>query len=534
MSTTSTAKSLNSWRSWPLKDKKTLRDRLRQEKEQRRVIREGGGQPLAGATLPWRAWLEKWFPAVCRYPFAERHEGYWDWLEGLTPGVPPPAFVAVWPRGGAKSTTTELGVVRCGVKLSRRFVLYVSGTQDQANKHVGSIAAFMERAGIERAVSPYGHSKGWNVSLLRTANGFNVAALGLDAASRGVKLDEYRPDLIILDDIDALHDTPQTVAKKIETITDTVLPTGSADCAVAFVQNRIHEDSVMSQVADGTADFLAVREPVSEEPAIRGLTVEAVPQGPGLPNRWKITGGTPTWEGQSLDICQQQIDTFGLGSFRRECQHEVRGATGTFFDVTKINYIDASELPPGLRMCRSGDLAATEGGGDYTALHLLGMSGNYPDVRAYLIDVRRGQWGTEKVYAQIEEVAEEDGPAVTLTLPEDPGQAGKAQRAQLETKFARFRARLKFIRRTGDKATYAQGLQECMNKGNLYVVRAPWNREVVEVWRKFRADGAHVFDDDVDAPADAYNELTETARMKAEEVPVGVNPMHLIAGTRRR
>src|SRR4051794_24966006 len=70
----------------------------------------------------WEEWLRKHFPRVCTHPFAERHTRLWDWFERLAPGDKPRPRVELWPRGGAKSTTTELGCVRVGVKLTRRFV----------------------------------------------------------------------------------------------------------------------------------------------------------------------------------------------------------------------------------------------------------------------------------------------------------------------------------------------------------------------------------------------------------------------------
>lgn len=468
--------------------------------------------PQKGSELLWWEWVAKSFPSVASLPYGKRHIRYWEWMEALADGQPADnAFIAVWPRGGGKSSTTEMGVCRVAVKLSRRFVLYVCEKQDQANKHVQAIASLMERAGIERAVNQYGHSKGWKLDMLRTLNGFNVVALGLDAASRGVKLDEFRPDWIVLDDIDGLHDTPKTITKKKETITQTVLATGATFCAVSFVQNLITEDSVMAQIANGSADFLTQREPVSKEPALEDFKVKAQSQGPGLPNRHKIVSGNPTWEGQGVDECQRIIDRDGLAAFEREQQHEVAGAAGTFFDVSMLNYIDAHELPIGLRKARGRDLAATHGGGDWTSMPLCGMEGKLPDVKFYVIDTRRGQWSSDEVVEQISQTMDEDGLDVISLLPEDPGQAGIAQKNQLTKAFAP--RKLKFIRRTGDKATYARGFQECMNKGNVFIVRADWNKPVVEVWRKFREDGAHDYDDDVDAASDAFNELAETKRV---------------------
>src|SRR5690606_3967651 len=132
------------------------------------------------AAMPWEDWVTTYFPRATSAPFAERHRRLWEWIDSLTPGVRPRARVESWPRGGGKSTSVELGVVRVGEKLSRRFALYVSATQDQADKHVQSVAARFEFLGRGRRVNKYGISQGWKVDLLRTDHGFNVMALGLD------------------------------------------------------------------------------------------------------------------------------------------------------------------------------------------------------------------------------------------------------------------------------------------------------------------------------------------------------------------
>ena len=100
-------------------------------------------------------------------------------------------------------------------------------------------------------MSKYGTSRGWRRNRLRTAGGFTIDAVGLDTAARGLKVEEQRPDLIFLDDIDGKHDTLATTAKKIATLTTSVLPAGSSNVAVIFVQNLIIKDGVASRLADG-------------------------------------------------------------------------------------------------------------------------------------------------------------------------------------------------------------------------------------------------------------------------------------------
>src|SRR5512138_3307539 len=185
----------------------------------------------------WRAWLRQKFPSYVTADFASRHVELWEWVDSIQKGIRPPPFVAIWGRGGAKSTSAELSVVRVGEKQTRRYVWYISSTQDKADKHVESIAAMLENSGAERAVGKYGNSKGWRRERLRTSTGLTVDALGLDTGTRGAKVEDQRPDMIILDDVDENEDSVQTTLKKIDLITKSILPAGSNDCAVLFIQN---------------------------------------------------------------------------------------------------------------------------------------------------------------------------------------------------------------------------------------------------------------------------------------------------------
>lgn len=353
----------------------------------------------AGGPLPWREWLEQHFRHVCTAPMPEggRHVRLWEWFERLRLGEPQRARVDIWPRGGAKSSTCELGCCWVGVRLARRFVLYVSGTQEQADKHVAEIADLFEEIGIGRALNTYGHSKGWRRNQLRTENGFNVAAFGLDSAARGAKLGQYRPDLIILDDVDDRHDTPKTVKKKIRTITTSLLPAGSGDCAVVFVQNRIHRDSIASQLADGRADFLRDREPVTEEPAVRGLKYEQREASDGT-LRWHITAGEPTWAGQDLATCARQMNAWGLSAFLAEAQHETDEGEGGLWKRDWIDQVRRMELPDLVRIAAAVD-PNTKEGGDEAGVIVAGVAREQGVLHGFVVDDATAEGGP-KVWSE--------------------------------------------------------------------------------------------------------------------------------------
>ena len=292
----------------------------------------------------WLAWLALLFPQHATSPPGDHHAALWRWIWALEVGEPADPFIAIWPRGGAKSTTAELGVAAVAARRTRRYALYVSGTQDRADDHVGNIAAMLESAAFSRVypaagsrkVGAFGSSKGWRRNRIRTASGFTVDALGLDTAARGVKVEEDRPDLIVLDDLDDANDSSRVTERKIRAITRGILPAGAQHVAVLGVQNLVHVDSIFSRLVDGRADFLSLRTVSGPVPAVRGLVTE-----PGPDGRVLITGGEATWAGMPLEACQHLIDSEGLSAFLTEAQHEVEVRSGGLF-----SHLDFARCPP--------------------------------------------------------------------------------------------------------------------------------------------------------------------------------------------
>lgn len=295
----------------------------------------------------WRDWLPALFPNLFYRPFVARHEEFWGHIDTIQPGVKPPAFFAVWGRGGGKTTNAEAAAVYLGAETletegkpiaRRKFCLYIRSTQDKANESVQNIGAMLESRTVaeyyptlaERKLGKYGNSKGWRVDTLRCANGYNVVALGLDAAVRGIKIEEYRPDVIIIDDVDSKDDTFESIQKKIKTLTRDILPAGSSDCAIIGIQNLIHYKGIFTQIVEGRADFLYDRIISGPYPAVDGLEYERDDAG-----KYHITAGQATWTGQDLATCESQINEWGLTAFLEEAQNLVKKRTGRVYHAFK-------------------------------------------------------------------------------------------------------------------------------------------------------------------------------------------------------
>lgn len=300
---------------------------------------EDGGL-LPGHDLPWREWLAGVEPTFDIEGLSPEHVKLWEWEEALVPGSKPPAFLADWPRGYGKTSTLRLLTLRLCVTKRRRFILMVSSLQESANRSVDALRDYFARQGIERLTDQYGASLGWRASTLRTKCGFTVVAVGLDVASvRGINIQGQRPDGIFPDDIDRLDETVESTEKNYRVLTQTVIPAGSTDAAVLFVQNEIHANSVMARLVSGEADALRYRT-VSKTVAVERMELGRRPNPiVGEPDLYTIASGRSTWPGRPLSYWEALINESGEAAFRREMQHEL-GAGGLFFSAFQAERLD--------------------------------------------------------------------------------------------------------------------------------------------------------------------------------------------------
>lgn len=322
---------------------------------------EDAALDLAELEADWQRWLQRLFPGHVDAGFAAHHEWFWTWLWAVEAEAGADPFVGVWARGGAKSTSAELGCVALGARRRRRYGLYVCETQDQADDHVRNVAELLESPGVERlypelakrAAGKYGNWKGWRRNRLWTQSGFVLDAMGLDTASRGVKLDDQRPDLIVLDDLDAEHDSAAVVERKISTLTRKLLPAGAAGLVVLAIQNLVHPDSIFARLSDSRAEFLARRVVSGPVPAVTDMAVEE------QDGRSVIVAGEATWAGMDLEACQAKVDELGITAFRAECQHEVDAPPGGMFDHLTFRHCTPEAVPDLVRCVVWVDPAVT-------------------------------------------------------------------------------------------------------------------------------------------------------------------------------
>ena len=184
-------------------------------------------------------------------------------------------------------------------------------------------------------------------------------------------------------------------------------------------------------------------------------------------------------------------------TFAGQYQQEPAPPEGNTFHPDKMEVVEA--IPLGTRFTRGWDLASTANDGDWTVGAKIGQT---PDGRWIVADIVRLQGGAHEVEAALVNTARRDGNETRISIPQDPGQAGKAQIAYLTSKLSGFA--VDSSPESGDKVTRAEPFASQMNVGNVMMLKAPWNDAYVSELRLF-PNGRH--DDQVDASSRAFNAM---------------------------
>jgi predicted phage terminase large subunit-like protein len=261
--------------------------------------------------------------------------------------------------------------------------------------------------------------------------------------------------------------------------------------AIVVIMQRLHEDDVAGVILKSKMGFDHLCLPMEFEADRRCRT--------------SIGFADPrTYDGELLDpirfpreVIDRDFKVFGY-SWAGQYQQRPAPREGGLFKRHWFEIVDAIPVEA-TRQVRSWDLGATKGGGDPTA----GVKvRRVPAGRFYVEDVVREQFGPAEVERLIRATASRDGTACHITIPQDPGAAGKSYADTLILMLAGYP--IKKISPTGDKQTRATPAAAQAEAGNIKLLRGPWNDAFLDEVCTFPA-GSH--DDQVDALSDAINEL---------------------------
>lgn len=183
---------------------------------------------------------------------------------------------------------------------------------------------------------------------------------------------------------------------------------------------------------------------------------------------------------------------------------KIRPKAGLYFRREWCEIVDA--IPAGIKIVRYWDLAATEktegNDPDWTVGVKMGLDAKTGQI--IIIHASRMRASPMRVRNSVKNTATADGRGCYVGIPQDPGQAGKAQAQDFVSMLAGF---VVFVRReSGDKVDRFGPFSSQAQAGNVKVLRGDWNDEFFGALEAF-PDAKH--DDDADGCSGAYSMLLE-------------------------
>ncbi len=165
------------------------------------------------------------------------------------------------PRGHAKSTTftfkDELHASMFGYK---HYILILSDSSEQSEGFLGDIKAEYEDNGAIH--EDFGDLKGnvWKTSVILLNTGVKLEAIGSGKKIRGRRHKQWRPDLIILDDIenDENVNTLEQRNKLASWFYKAVSKAGDTYTDIVYIGTLLHYDSLLAKVA-ANAEYKSVK-----------------------------------------------------------------------------------------------------------------------------------------------------------------------------------------------------------------------------------------------------------------------------------
>lgn len=291
-----------------------------------------------------------------------------------------PLAVIVAFRGSGKSTIMTLSYPIWAVlgKLQKKFVLIASQTQYQARVHLTNIKRELE--GNELLANDLGpfveQREEWgSTSLFIPKYNARITAISTEQSVRGIRHGQYRPDLIICDDVEDMNSvkTREGRNKTFDWFTGEIIPAGDTYTKRIVVGNLLHEDSLLmrlkERIESDEIDGIFRQWPIVKDN--QNLWPGKYPGEAALTALKRTVGNRIAWE--------------------REFMLRIVADEDQIIDPTWIKYYD--ELPPMTEQSQyintffGVDLAISEKtSADYTAVVPIHAFGYKPEDRSYYVD----------------------------------------------------------------------------------------------------------------------------------------------------
>lgn len=268
------------------------------------------------------------------------------------------------PRGHAKSTNfTFKDTLHAVVYAYKHYPIIISDASDQAEGFLEDIRNELEDNW--NIIQDFGHLKGekvWNSKTLLTSTDIKVEALGSGKKIRGRRHRNWRPDLLMLDDIenDENVNTPEQRRKLDNWFKKAVSKSGDTYTDIMYIGTILHYDSLLSNTLKNTGYKSKTYRSVISEADNKGLWDEWEKIYTNLfnenhdidartffeANQEEMLLGTEVlWEEKwsYYDLMKMRIDE-GIASFNSEMQNEPIDPDSATFNEEWFDFYEDEEV----------------------------------------------------------------------------------------------------------------------------------------------------------------------------------------------
>jgi len=357
-----------------------------------------------------------------------------------------------------------------------------------------------------RLIQSEWYQERWPMKLTSDQNAktkFENEHTGFREAMAFTSLTGSRGDRVLLDDpLSVDHANSDADMKAAEITFTEALPTrvNNDDSAIVVIMQRLHEKDTSGIILQRELGYVHLCLPMRFE-AERKCTTSI-----GFQDPRTVDGELLFPERFPEETVASLERTMGSYAAAGQLQQRPAPREGGMFKKAWFPIVRA--IPAGTRFVRGWDLAATEGAGDWTAGVKIGRQKNG---RFIIAGVARDRKATAGVEQMLVNTASQDGYMCEISIPQDPGQAGKAQASYYIGKLAGYTARA--TPESGDKETRAGPLAAQAEAGNVDVLEGDWNETFFDEITVF-PNGS--FDDQVDGASRAFNALAESGKFDIE------------------
>ena len=345
------------------------------------------------------------------------------------------------------------------------------------------------------------------VALVRTAElSFANADTGTREGVAFGSLTSQRGDRLIIDDPHSTE-TAESVAER--TATTRKFREGALNrlndqerSAIVVIMQRLHEDDISGVILKTGMGFEHLCLPMEFEIERRCATSI------GFSDPRETDGDLLAPDRFNRAVVDGLKRDMGSYAFAGQYQQRPAPREGAMFKRQWFDgkIISAEAIPIGTRWVRHWDLAATA---KKTAARTAGVKlGRTPSGGFIVGHVVTTQDEGNVVRSLIKAQAEIDGKGVEISLPQDPGQAGKVQARDYVALLAGWNVRAE--PETGDKQTRAAPFAAQCEAGNVQIITGAWNDLYLDELCMFPAGS---FKDQVDASSGAFGRLAAVAHV---------------------